>query len=121
RWISYLEHRQEAGSRLASRLGLDRDTEVHGDGPSVSLLRAHGSEEDLLSALLFESSGRSELAIRDALDQLDEDERLDLLRELVGERANRRHRPGRGFEAVGYRFEIVADYGAFRDLQRHRM
>ena len=41
--------------------------------------------------------------------------------DLVGERANRRHRPGRGFEALRYRFEIVSDYGAFRDLQRHRM
>ena len=44
-----------------------------------------------------------------------------MLADLVGERANRRHRPGRGFEALRYRFEIVADYGAFRDLQRHRM
>jgi hypothetical protein len=44
-----------------------------------------------------------------------------MLSDLVGERANRRHRPGRGLEAVRYRFEIVADYGAFRDLQRHRM
>ena len=34
---------------------------------------------------------------------------------------NRRHRPGRGFEALRYRFEVVSDYGAFRDLQRHRM
>ena len=44
-----------------------------------------------------------------------------MLAELVGERANRRHRPGRGFEALRYRFEVVSDYGAFRDLQRHRM
>ena len=52
---------------------------------------------------------------------LDRDERAELLAALVGERANRRHRPGRGFEALRYRFEIVSDYGAFRDLQRHRM
>jgi thymidylate synthase ThyX len=39
----------------------------------------------------------------------------------VGDRRNRRYRPGRGLEAVRYRFEIVSDYGAFRDLQRHRM
>jgi thymidylate synthase ThyX len=39
----------------------------------------------------------------------------------VGERSNRRHRPGRGYEAVSYRFEVVSDYGAFRDLQRHRL
>ena len=44
-----------------------------------------------------------------------------LLRELIGTRENRRHRPGRGFETVSYRFEIVSDYGAFRDLQRHRL
>ena len=48
-------------------------------------------------------------------------ERAALLRDLVGARENRRHRPGRGFEALRYRFEIVSDYGAFRDLQRHRM
>ena len=48
-------------------------------------------------------------------------ERAELLADLVGERANRRHRPGRGFEALRYRFEVVSDYGAFRDLQRHRM
>ena len=40
---------------------------------------------------------------------------------MAGPRSNRRHRPGRGWEAVRYRFEIVSDYGAFRDLQRHRM
>src|SRR5213076_2703136 len=49
------------------------------------------------------------------------DERATLLRDLVGARRNRRHRPGRGLEALRYRFEIVSEYGAFRDLQRHRM
>jgi thymidylate synthase ThyX len=39
----------------------------------------------------------------------------------VGDRRNRRHKPGRGFEASRYRFEIISDYGAFRDLQRHRL
>jgi thymidylate synthase ThyX len=39
----------------------------------------------------------------------------------VGARENRRHRPGRGLESVKYRFEVVSDYGAFRDLQRHRL
>ena len=39
----------------------------------------------------------------------------------MGERTNRRHKPGRAFERTGYRFDVLADYGAFRDLQRHRM
>jgi thymidylate synthase ThyX len=39
----------------------------------------------------------------------------------VGDRRNRRHRPGRAFERTSYRFDVLTDYGAFRDLQRHRL
>jgi thymidylate synthase ThyX len=119
-WIGYLEQRTAAGERWAERLGLgsERDSDP---GPSVELLAVHGDEDDLLTALLFEQAGTSERAIRDAVVQLDGAERAELLGDLVGQRQNRRHRPGRGFEAVRYRFEIVSDYGAFRDLQRHRM
>src|SRR5918999_504643 len=49
------------------------------------------------------------------------DERLAVVRAYVGERTNRRHRPGRALERPSYRFDILADYGAFRDLQRHRL
>jgi hypothetical protein len=80
-----------------------------------------GSEEELLAALLFEAASVSEDETRAALRNLPPDERAAMLAELVGERRNRRHRPGRGFEALRYRFEVVSDYGAFRDLQRHRL
>jgi len=49
------------------------------------------------------------------------DQRLGVLRACVGERGNRRHRPGRAFERTSYRFDVLTDYGAFRDLQRHRL
>ncbi len=86
----------------------------------MGLLRVEG-DEDLLAALLFEATSTSEEATRETVEALDDDARTRLLADLVGDRANRRHRPGRGFEALRYRFEIVSDYGAFRDLQRHRM
>src|SRR5688500_20251427 len=44
-----------------------------------------------------------------------------VLRAYVGERTDRRHRPGRAFERTGDRFDVLTDYGAFRDLQRHRL
>jgi thymidylate synthase ThyX len=119
-WISYLEQRAAAGQHWADRLGLG-DEEQEDDGPSVKLTRVHGDEDDLLCALLFESAPCAEDTIRDAVAGLETVERQELLADLVGRRTNRRHRPGRGFEALRYRFEIVADYGAFRDLQRHRM
>jgi len=121
RWIGYLEERRRAGERWARKLGLDAAAHTTDGGPSVELLAVHGEEDDLLAALLFEASGAPEAAIRDAVAGLGADQRAALLADLVGARENRRHRPGRGFEALRYRFEIVSDYGAFRDLQRHRM
>jgi thymidylate synthase ThyX len=118
-WVGYLQERAAAGERWAARLGLDAGDA--GAGPSVELVSVQGDEDDLLAALLFEHVGGSESAVREAVAGLDSEARAAMLGDLVGERANRRHRPGRGFEAVRYRFEIVADYGAFRDLQRHRM
>jgi thymidylate synthase ThyX len=120
-WISYLEERGAAADRWSKRLGLDRARRNEAVGPAVRLLSAEGTEDDLLAALLFEATACSEDEARSAVRALPPDERAEMLAELVGERRNRRHRPSRGLEALRYRFEIVSDYGAFRDLQRHRM
>ena len=118
-WIAHLRERREATERAVARLGLDRRG---GDGtPSVELVHVDGTEDDLLAATLYESAGAPEAEIRSRISALDPIERAELIGELAGERRNRRHRPGRGWEAVRYRFEIVSDYGGFRDLQRHRM
>jgi thymidylate synthase ThyX len=118
-WVAYLQERRQATERAVARLGLDRRAE--GDAPSVELVGVEGCEQDLLAASLFESAGASEAEIRRRIETLDPLERAELIAELAGERRNRRHRPGRGWEAVRYRFEIVSDYGGFRDLQRHRL
>jgi thymidylate synthase ThyX len=120
-WVAYLEAREHAAERWVRRLGLDHEP---GDGEaraSVRLLHVDGDEDALLAALLFEAAGAGEEETRIRLAALTPGERAELLGDLVGVRTNRRHRPGRGFEALRYRFEIVSDYGAFRDLQRHRM
>ena len=119
-WISYLERRREAAERWVSRLGLDHAADDD-PAPSVELLDVDGSEEELIAASLFESAHGPEREILDRVHALPPDEQAEIIADLAGERANRRHRPGRGWEAVRYRFEIVSDYGGFRDLQRHRM
>src|SRR5947209_3036805 len=119
RWIDYLRERRESADAVAARLGVvGAETAV---GPSVRLVRAQGTEEELIAALVAESATVAEEDVHRAVAALDGEERAALIRELVGERENRRHRPGRGFETLRYRFEIVSDYGAFRDLQRHRL
>jgi thymidylate synthase ThyX len=117
-WVEYLRERDGAAARWAQRLGLDGGEP---EGSSVRLLHVDGDEDALLAALLFEAAGVAEEDVRIRLAALSGDERAAMLADLIGARANRRHRPGRGFEALRYRFEIVSDYGAFRDLQRHRM
>jgi thymidylate synthase ThyX len=119
RWIEYLRDRHDAAEHAAERLGLDAPERAA--SASVRLLRAHGTEEELLAALLFEAAATSEETALATVHSLPPAERGALLRKLVAERENRRHRPGRGFETLRYRFEIVSDYGAFRDLQRHRL
>jgi hypothetical protein len=122
-WVSYLQSRDAAADRWVQRLGLDRPNAGGSDdlGPSVRLLHVDGDEESLLAALLFEAAGVPEEDARIRIAALSAEQRAELLGDMVGDRANRRHRPGRGFESLRYRFEVVADYGAFRDLQRHRL
>jgi thymidylate synthase ThyX len=122
RWVEYLREREHAAERWVARLGLDRPAGADAaDAPSVRLVHVDGDEEQLLAALLFEAAGVDEESTRLRVAALAPHERAALLADLVGARENRRHRPGRGFEALRYRFEVVVDYGAFRDLQRHRL
>jgi hypothetical protein len=55
------------------------------------------------------------------VEKLAPTERKAVLDAYVGDRTNRRHKPGRAFERTSYRFDVLCDYGAFRDLQRHRL
>lgn len=50
--------------------------------------------------------------------------REDLIRVLEAgssSRENRRHKSPRGLECLEFGFDITADFGAYRDLQRHRI
>ena len=119
-WTAFLRERARREAMVARQLGLERPAAAD-DGPSVRLVHAEGDESQLLAALLFERAAAAEESIVEAVAALGADERSALLGELLSGRENRRHLPGRGLEALRYRFEIVSDYGAFRDLQRHRM
>ena len=91
-------------------------------GPDVQLLDWDpDGEVKLVAAMLYSHTHVSEAVLEQRVRAMTTDERLAVIRAYVGERANRRHKPGRAFERLTYRFDVLADYGAFRDLQRHRM
>ena len=79
------------------------------------------AEDKILAAICYSHSTLPETQLLERVRGLGIDERVSLLRAYVGERENRRHKPGRAFERSFYRFDVLSDYGAFRDMQRHRM
>ena len=78
-------------------------------------------EIKVVAAALYASSRHADHRLLAWARQATPDQRSRVLRAYVGNRKNRRHKPGRAFERTSYTFDVVTDYGAFRDLQRHRM
>ena len=78
-------------------------------------------ETKVVASALYAVSDAPDDRLLEVARKLSSSERAAILRAYVGDRANRRHKPGRAFERTRYRFDVLADYGAFRDLQRHRL
>ena len=78
-------------------------------------------EDKLLAAICYSSSHLPESQLLARVRSLSHVQRVALITAYVGQRSNRRHKPGRAFERLSYRFDVLGDYGAFRDLQRHRL
>ncbi len=83
-------------------------------GPSVKLIdHDPDAERKVAAAALFPQSNAG-LAEQGG-------DPAQVLEALLGDRANRRQRAPRALEHASYTFEIVANFGAYRDLHRHRM
>ncbi len=78
-------------------------------------------EVKVVAAALYAGSELSDERLQDIAREMTPQERAAVLAALVGDRSNRRHKPGRAMERTYYRFDILCDFGAFRDLQRHRL
>lgn len=78
-------------------------------------------ELELVAHMLYARTNLSFDELQKRIASWSDDEQAAVLALYMGERSNRRHKPGRALEVARYTFEIVSDYGAFRDLHRHRM
>ncbi len=80
------------------------------------------NEADLVPRLLFEQSNESlHNLIMGEEKQFSLNQIKQIIADYCGERFNRRAKPARAIEKAWFEWEIVGDYGTFRDLQRHRM
>jgi thymidylate synthase ThyX len=117
RWSEYLEGVRDQLEVLASELHPPDD-----QGPSVTLTDWDpDAETKIAAAALYAVSEMPDATLQKMAAAMSPAERAQIVAALVGDRKNRRHRPGRPMERTTYRFDVSCDIGAFRDLQRHRL
>jgi thymidylate synthase ThyX len=117
-WSRYWQQNRERVEELTARVLGDAKPEPRDEVTLVD----HDPEGELkvAAAVLYESSDLPDDQLLEITGGMSPAERAEILTASVGERTNRRHKPGRSWERTQYRFDVVCDYGAFRDLQRHR-
>ncbi len=74
----------------------------------------------IVSSLLYRFSQTSYDSIRKHVEEMPDDEKDSIIDEAL-KRLGKFDKPLREFENAVYTFDVLMDYGAFRDVQRHRM
>ena len=128
-WSRYLEERNRRSRAVAAGTGPDTEwrrfleqSDAGATDAEVTLTEFDpDGEARVVAALLYPGSGLPHARLLAAARAMPAEERIRLIRAGIGSRGNRRQRPGRAFEQTAYTFDVLSDYGAFRDLQRHRL
>ena len=118
--VAYTANTRAGVAKLAAELL--PDTYAGTDTEPVTLVDYWPrNETNLVADMLYEHSGLPLQDIQKAVSNFSYDQKGSVMQAYMGERLNRRHRPGRALEKAHYSWDLVCDYGIFRDLQRHRM
>ena len=116
--VAYRANTFRAMQEIAKELPTNHSDETE----AVQLLSVWPRNElDLVPDMLYEHSSLPLKAIQRTVRQWPVDKKIGAFKAYMGERLNRRHKPGRALEKAHYAWDLVCDYGIFRDLQRHRM
>ena len=118
RWSNYLANCEGATRELSAKLTTSPNE--NSDEVTLSDFDPDG-EIKVVAAALYAGSTLSHSQLLRLARTMSTEDRVQVLRAYVGNRTNRRHQPGRAFEHATYAFDVLSDYGAFRDLQRHRI
>jgi dTMP kinase len=118
--IAYRANTYKAVKKLAKDYLPDNYSTSNGE--AVTLVDFWPKNEMLLVAdMIYEHSSMPLEDIQTAVNTWPYDKKLEVFRAYMGERLNRRHKPGRAIEKAHYSWDVLCDYGIFRDLQRHRI
>ncbi|MBU1492903.1 MAG: FAD-dependent thymidylate synthase [Actinobacteria bacterium] len=116
-WTRYLADTAQAMREIGTGIG-----EPPEDRPEVTLVEWDpDAERKVATGALYAVTDLPDDQVAAYVSRLPDTEIGRIISAYAGDRVNRRHKPGRAVERVAYRFDILCDYGIFRDLQRHRL
>jgi thymidylate synthase ThyX len=77
--------------------------------------------DKIISAIMYESQTIPYGEILSTVKKMSKSAKAKIILDFVKLRQNRRHRPPRAFEMTNYTFDVIGNFGMFRDLHRHRI
>ncbi len=77
--------------------------------------------DKVVEAIIYQYSGYTFVQIKQRVAQMSREQKNEIIQEYLKRRQNRRHKPWRAFERAYYTYDILGNYGIYRDLQRHRI
>jgi len=116
---AYLAETAKAMRQMTSTLTSQMNPENFGEVVLVDY--DEDAEAKAIAAMLYPYAHASLKQLRDLASIMNGGERRRAIETYLGRRENRRHKPGRALENVYYTFDVLANYGAYRDLHRHRI
>ena len=96
--------------------------EANFSASTVKHLRQQEFDMFTISCMLYPYVRHPFRQVRNMVRKLSDDHRMRIAAAYVGNRTTRRDRPYRAFESgYPYTFDLVTDFGTYKDLMRHRM
>ncbi|MFI5342359.1 MAG: FAD-dependent thymidylate synthase [Candidatus Methylomirabilales bacterium] len=115
---AYMAETQQAMETLASDRFAGRSPD---EAPDVSLVRyPEDAEDQLVAAILYGYCAHPFRQVEERVQKLSREEKARVIDEYLTRRG-KHDQPLRALEHLTYTFDILVDFGAFRDIQRHRM
>ncbi len=115
---AYTAETHQAMAALASSQFADWTSE---EAQDVSLVRyPEDAEDQLVTAILYGYTAHPFRQVEERVRKLSREEKVHVIDEYL-QRRGKHDQPLRALEHLSYTFDILVDFGAFRDIQRHRM
>ena len=116
-----LEYLIESNKKLAQIAKKYFNSAAVSQAPRVDYIETHPYEDELMATLLYSVTNYPYRQILDIVSKLSASDKEDII-DSVETHRGQHDQPRREYEIGGqFIFDVLMDYGAFRDLQRHRM